>query len=101
VLRLNGQLVNLFRTVRGEKDGRQYGGEWKVQLLSQVPAEDGTSKFEMVDLKVKDPEPFRDRRGQECEIPVGVFAPSKGSVVFFVAGTPSFTPPARAAAPAK
>lgn len=93
MLVIKGQVFNVYTTKKGvTKDGKEFGGEAKVQLLAEVPAEDGTSKSELVDLKVKDPRPFALHRSHDVEVPVGVFSPARGQVVFFITGDPIFDP---------
>jgi hypothetical protein len=91
MLLLSGKLFNIFTTDRRKtKSGDEFGGDDKVQILTTVALENGTSKSELVDLKVNDAALFRGKEMRDVQIPVGVFAPAKGSVVFFMSGKPIF-----------
>lgn len=92
MLQLSGIVFNVFKTKVGKNQhGDIYGGDHKVQLLSDVPTEDGTVKKELLDLKVKDISPYQKNQFKPCTVPVGAFAPGKGHVVFFVTGDPIFS----------
>lgn len=94
MLQLTGMVLNVFRTKHGKnKAGEEFGGDDKVQLLSDVPAEDGTVKKELIDLKVKDVSVFERHLNEFCAIPVGAFAPGKGNIIFFMTGQPEFSRP--------
>lgn len=91
MLQLSGQVWNVFQTeVRKNKEGESYGGDWKVQLMADVPLENGTFRTELVDLKTADHSIFNQNKGKPVFVPVGAFAPSKGSIVFFQVGKPVF-----------
>jgi len=93
MLQLAGTVWNVFQTeVRTDKDGKEYGGDWKVQLMADVPLENGTFQTKLVDLKTSDHRIFKQHEKRPVHVPVGAFAPAKGQVVFFQSGKPIFDP---------
>jgi len=92
MLLLSGQVFNVFRTDKKKtKDGVEYGGDDKVQLLAEVEQENGSVKKEVFDLKVPDGSVFEGRISEDVQIPVGAFAPAKGNIVFYMTGNPTFS----------
>lgn len=82
MLTLVGQVVNVFETPKGtDKEGREYGGAHKVQLMSETYLKNGERRAELVDLTVDDPRAFREFLGKRVTMPVGVMA--KGSSLIF------------------
>lgn len=90
MLMLNGQVLNVFKTKIGERNGETFGGDDKVQVLVGQPMADGTIKNQIIDLRCKDISQFKDRQSFDVSIPVGAFAPAKGNVVYFMTGDPVF-----------
>lgn len=88
MIRITGQVANVFVTKRSEIDGERRGGDHKIQILGEFPSEDQTVRLQLVDLKVKDAKPYQALKGKKVSVPVGAFSPAKGSVVFFVVGNP-------------
>jgi len=83
MLNLVGQIVNVFETPQGTtKEGKQYGGGYKVQLMSETYLKNGERRAELVDLNVENPVPFRELQGKRVTMPVGVLS-SGSRVVFF------------------
>lgn len=83
MLTLNGQLINSFKTPEGEKDGKEYGGQDKVQILGEVVLPNGESKRELLTLSTHNKEYFDGLEGQPISVPVSVFANGK-SVTYFI-----------------
>lgn len=91
MLLLHGTILNVFITKRGhDKSGEEYGGDDKVQIMVDVPADGGTLRKDLVDLKTENAAPFQKEIGKKVNVPVGVFAPAKGTVIFYITGEPSF-----------
>lgn len=81
---IQGTLFNIFKTKGGVKDdGTAFEGKHKVQLLTDVAAEDGTTRKDIVDLSVEDTTPYIALMGQLIQIEIGVFS-SKSQTIFFV-----------------
>ncbi|MBM7457307.1 hypothetical protein HNR62_003219 [Oceanisphaera litoralis] len=85
MLLMTGQLLNVFEAPKGtNKEGMEYGGQDKIQLLGEFPLDNGDVRNELVTLTTHDRKAFQDLIGQRVSVPVGVFAPSKGSVAFYI-----------------
>lgn len=83
MITLTGQLVGILEASK-TKDGEDT--KPKIQILGEVVAPDGQTRKDLVTVSLKRPQQLselRDKVGQEITLPVGAFAPSKGSVVFF------------------
>lgn len=91
MLMLTGQVFTVFRTpLKRSKDGNEYGGDDRVQVLAMVPMDNGTEKAELIDIKVTDARLFVGRESEDVQIPVGAFAPGKGQIRYFQTGEPIF-----------
>lgn len=84
MLTMTGQLINVFESPKGtNKQGDEYGGTPRIQLLGSSPLPNGDTRMELVTLGVEDERPYKAVVGQAIRVPVGVFA-SKSAAVFFV-----------------
>ena len=85
MLTLKGTLVNVFTTPKKtNKEGEEYGGQDKIQLLGDLPLENGESRKDLITLTCHDAEVFGGLTGVEIELPVGVMSPAKGQIVFYI-----------------
>jgi hypothetical protein len=90
MLTLTGQLINSFTTPAGERNGEPYDSTSKIQLLGEIPLQDGESKNGLIDLTVKDDslmKEFESLKGQLIRISIGQFAQvrnGKASIVNFI-----------------
>ena len=83
MLTLNGQLINAYRTPEGEKDGKAYPSQEKVQILGEVVLPNGESKRDLITLTTHNKEYFDGLEGQNICVPVSVFVSGK-SVTYFI-----------------
>lgn len=84
MLTLTGKVTNVFEAPKGtNKEGKEYGGGDKVQLLVQNPLQNGETRMDVVTLATDQADFFRAREGQQVRLPVGAF-PSGKAVQFFV-----------------
>lgn len=68
---LKGQLLNIFETPKGKsKDGENYGGDDKIQILHEVCLKNGEKRMDLETLSVPDAAVYRDRIGQQVAINV-------------------------------
>jgi len=56
----------------------------KVQIIGRIPQHNGEFKYDLVSLTCHDLADFRDLVGRDVSIPIGVFAPKPGQVIFFI-----------------
>ncbi|ELF6656941.1 MULTISPECIES: hypothetical protein [Enterobacterales] len=85
MLSMTGQLLNVFENPRGvTKEGREYGGNYKIQVLGAVTLQNGETKNDLVDLTCHDIAAFRPLMGQRISFPIGVMSMGKNQTVFFI-----------------
>lgn len=56
----------------------------KVQILGDMPLPNGQTRMEMVTLTCEDVKPYEALKGQKISVSLGIFAPAKGQVVYFI-----------------
>jgi len=56
----------------------------KVQILGEMPLPNGQTRMEMVTLTCEDVKPYESVKGQKISVALGIFAPAKGQVVYFI-----------------
>lgn len=84
MLMMNGQLLNMFVSPKGvNKNGDEYGGQDKVQILGDVPLPNGEIRKEMFTLSTHDASTFREYQGKDISVPVGAIANGK-AITFFI-----------------
>lgn len=85
MLLMTGQLLNVFENPKGvSKDGKEFGGQNKIQVLGQVLLQNGEIKRELVDLTCHDVGYFSPHVGESISFPVGVMSAAKNQTVFFI-----------------
>lgn len=84
MLKLTGVLVNTFRApVRKGAEAGEHEKD-KLQLLADVKLSNGETRKDLVTITVPDSRTYEGTEGTEVTLSVGVFAPAKGQVIFFV-----------------
>jgi hypothetical protein len=84
MLMMTGQLLNVFKTPQGvNKEGKDFGGQHKIQILGAVTLQNGETQNKLVDLTCHDVSSFEKLLGQQIRFPVGVM-PSGGNVVYYI-----------------
>ena len=84
MLLMTGQLLNVFRTPVGiNKEGKEFGGKEKIQILGSETLQNGETQNKLIDLSCHDVSAFERLLGQTVSFPVGVI-PSGKQVVFYV-----------------
>lgn len=87
MLQLTGTVLHVFEAPKGKnKEGQEYGGGHRVQLVVSLPLTNGEYRRDMVTLGTNQPEFFWQREGQIVSLPVGVFAAGKGIQFFILKG---------------
>ena len=67
MLVLEGILINVFETPKGvTKDGKEYGGESKIQVMYENTLANGEKRTEMETLTVSIPHPTLARKTLLC-----------------------------------
>ena len=84
MFQVTGQVVNVFRAPKGQTaEGKEFGGQSKVQILGALPLPNGESRFDMVTLTTDVPEYFETHLGASVSVPIGFFV-HKGTLTFFI-----------------
>ena len=76
-----GRLINVFQTPKGNRDGKDFGGQDKIQVLGAVTLQNGEVKNQLIDLTCHDVSSF-EPYVNEISFPVGVVALAKNQAVF-------------------
>ena len=85
MLQMTGKVVNLYTNEGGtNKDGASYEARHKVQLLGGVDLPNGDVKHDLIDLTVDSLKDWQALAGKEVTVDIGVFAPAKGQIVYFI-----------------
>ena len=85
MLQISGKVINVFTQEGGKnKDGTDYEERHKVQLMGEVALPNGDVKVDLMSLTVQDLSDWNEAQGKIISIDVGAFAPSKGSIIYFV-----------------
>ena len=81
-----GMVVHLFDAPgRIDKESGQIDDDKpKVQIMGEVPQRNGQVKFELVSLSCHNPADFSEFLGQRVTVPLGIFAPKAGQVLYFI-----------------
>lgn len=84
MITLNGTLINTFTAPVGtNKEGEQYGGQDKIQLLAKMELPNGEHRMEMLTLTAPSIDPFRQHLNRPVSVPAGAFVSGK-SIQWFI-----------------
>jgi len=84
MFRLTGKVVNVYVSPKGvNKDGEEYGGQDKVQIMGEIPLPNGEFKMELVDLKTDQGQALKSAQGKTVTCPVAFYV-ARGSVGYYV-----------------
>ena len=80
---MQGLVVNVFKAPKGvTKDGNEYGGNDKVQLMCEQRLKNGEARNELFTLSCERSD-FEPLKGKPISVPVGALS-SRGSVLFYI-----------------
>jgi len=83
---VSGKVINIF-IQPGQVDketGNKGESTPRLQILGQMPVPNGETRLDMITVKVEDKKTYEVLKGKDIRLPVGVFSPSKGQVIYFV-----------------
>lgn len=87
MITLNGTLINTFTAPKGtNKEGQEYGGQDKIQLLAQMELPNGEHRMEMLTLTAPDVGPFKAHLNKPIRVPAGAFVSGK-AIQWFIPKT--------------
>ena len=73
MLVLEGILINVFETPKGvTRDGKEYGGESKIQVMYENTLANGEKRTEMETLTVVDTSPYMNKKNAAVRVPVAL-----------------------------
>jgi hypothetical protein len=85
MLSMTGKVIHLFETPKGtNKAGEEFGGQDKVQVMGSVPLQNGEARYDLITLTCHNAKSFEPFMGQDVSFPIGVMAPAKGQIVYFI-----------------
>jgi hypothetical protein len=80
MISLTGVLVNVYKAPARNDDEE---AKDKIQILGDLLLKNGETKKDLVTVTVPDASEYQGREGEMITLPVGAFAPAKGSVIFY------------------
>lgn len=77
----------MFISPKGEKDGKEYGGQDKVQMIGDILLPNGETKIDMFTLTTSNIKDFDNLVGKEIRVPIGIFAAAKAITYYIPKGS--------------
>lgn len=84
MLSISGRVLHVFEKPQIKRDAGVIDGKPQVQIMGKIALPNGESRYELVTLSTDSPRDFENYLEQNVSVQVGVFSPSKGSVIFFI-----------------
>jgi len=85
MLQMTGMVVNIYTKEGGtNKEGKPFEPFHKVQIMGAVDLPNGQQQNELIDLKIESLSEWQSLRGKNVAVDVGIYAPAKNSVVYFI-----------------
>lgn len=87
LFQITGQLVHVYEAPTGEtKEGESYGGGHKIQILGNVPLNNGENKLDMVTLSYRgdDIEYLKNNISNDISAPIGIFSSKGGNITYYI-----------------
>jgi len=83
---VSGKVINVFdQQGKLDKETGEVGETTpRLQLLGNMPMPNGEMRMDMVTVKVENKKIYEELQGKDIRLPIGVFAPSKGQIVYYV-----------------
>lgn len=87
MFQVTGQVVHVFDappTVSKDTGEVTRESRPKVQMIGDIPLPNGQSRYDIVTLTVEDKAEWAALQGRRVAVPLGMFAPSKGNILYFI-----------------
>jgi len=83
---VSGTVINLFdqKGKLNEETGEIAPTTPRLQMLGEMPMPNGEMRKDLITVKVENKEIYMQLVGKDIRLPIGVFAPSKGQIVYYV-----------------
>lgn len=86
MFQVTGQVLHVFKDP--DRTDRETGevtkGKAKVQILGEMPLENGEIRRDMITLSVDKKADYEPLIGSRIAVPLGMFSPSKGQILYFI-----------------
>jgi len=81
-----GQVIHVFdQPARVDRETGEKGEDSvRLQMLGEMPVQNGQSRMDMITVKIEDKKTFMDLKGKNIRLAVGAFSPAKGQIIYFV-----------------
>ena len=81
---ITGTLVNTYRApVPKGADSSEIEKD-KIQILGDIPLNNGEVRKDLISITVPDVRKYEGEEGSVITVAVGVFAPQKGQIIYFI-----------------
>ena len=86
MFQVTGQVLHVYQEPdrTDTETGEIQKGKPKVQILGDVPLANGETRRDMVTLSVDRKSDYESLIGSTISVPLGMFSPGKGQVVYFI-----------------
>lgn len=87
MFQVTGQVVHVFdapATVNKDTGEVTRESRPKVQMIGDIPLPNGQLRYDIVTLTVEDKAEWADLQGHRVAVPLGMFSPSKGNILYFI-----------------
>lgn len=81
---ITGTLVNTYRAPLRKGAESTETEKDKIQILGDIPLNNGEVRKDLISITVPDVRKYEGQEGVEVTVAVGVFAPAKGQIIYFV-----------------
>lgn len=83
---VTGRVEGVFNQERkvDKETGEIPAPQRKVQIMGVLPVMGGDSKKELITLSVPDGIDFKPFVEKKVAVPIGVFSPAKGQIIYFI-----------------
>lgn len=86
MFQVTGQVLHVYQ--EPDRVDRETGevskGRSKVQILGELPLENGQTKHDMITLSVDRKSDYETLTGSRISVPLGMFSPAKGQIAYFI-----------------
>ncbi len=81
---ITGVLVNTFRAPLRKGAEAAETEKDKIQILGDIPLTNGEQRKDLITITVPDVRKYEGEEGTEVTLSVGVFAPAKVHIIYFI-----------------
>ncbi len=82
---ITGVVINTYDAPpRKAEDGKEEEGKPKVQIMGDMPVPGGQKRMDLVTLSCEDKREYEALQGKTISVPLGIFSPGRGQIVYFI-----------------